>query len=190
METTYKKLESNIFKKYPNGVFVETGTYIGDSVQYAIEAGFSRIISIELSEKYYQLSKERFKNNDNVTIIHGDSGSCLWDAIKDIDEPITFWLDGHFSKGDTAIGDFCSPIMLELSHIAAHPIRTHTILIDDMKSWENKGEFVCNCPLYPCHKIYGFYADDIISAVSEINSYDFSYEFHAKENNILVCTIK
>ena len=39
------------FKKYPNPVFVETGSLMGDGIQQALEAGFQKVISIELSEK-------------------------------------------------------------------------------------------------------------------------------------------
>src|SRR5262249_16050226 len=42
-----------------------------------------------------------------------------------------FWLDGHYSGGDTAKGGRETPIMEEIQAILAHPVRDHIILIDD-----------------------------------------------------------
>jgi hypothetical protein len=56
------------FKRHKNDVFIETGAYVGDGIQQALEAGFSEIISIELSDKYYQHSKKRFESNPNVKV--------------------------------------------------------------------------------------------------------------------------
>ena len=34
-----------VFSKYPNPVFIETGSHTGDGIQFAIDAGFQTIIS-------------------------------------------------------------------------------------------------------------------------------------------------
>ena len=65
----------------------------------------------------------------------GDSGKILYEVIKDIDSPITFWLDGHCSCGITAKGDEWSPILKELEQIKKHHIKNHTILIDDVRQF-------------------------------------------------------
>lgn len=190
MEVTYKKLKENIFAQYPNRWFVETGTYLGDSVQMAIDAGFEYVLSIELSKKYWSLAFDRFFSNDKVFIWQGDSSEILYDTIRDIDEPITFWLDGHYSKGDTAIGRYCTPLMLELQQIAKHHIKTHTIMIDDMRCWRKplEGKPVCRCPLYPCNNFYGFYEKDIIELLLKINpDYKITYTDHNElKNDILI----
>ena len=189
MEATYKKLKENIFIKYPNRVFVETGTYIGDSVQMALDAGFEKIYSIELSKKYYKIAKDRFNYFENVEIIHGDSSEILPILIKNINEPITFWLDAHYSKGDTALGKYCSPLMIELEQIRKTGIKNHTIMIDDIRCWNKQSDTkpVCNCPKYPCNNFYGFYTGDLISMLKEINPhYDLIYEDHDVPNDILV----
>lgn len=122
-----------------NPIFIETGSYIGDGIQAAIDSGFKEIHSIELSEKYYNICKERFKNNKNVTIHFGDSGVVLEDLIRNIDNGITFWLDGHYSSSDTACArDYCSPIQQELSCIRRHIRPDHVIMIDDMKDFTKK----------------------------------------------------
>jgi hypothetical protein len=171
-------LNENIFKKYINNFFIETGSYIGDGIQYAIEAGFKNIYSIELSDKYYNICKERYKNNENIHLIKGDTCDVLFDLIKDINEPITFWLDGHNSGGDTALGKYNNPLIQELEQIKQHHIKTHTIIIDDMNCWTD-------------FNMYGFIKCDIVNKVMEINNnYNISYEYVAKEDDILVATIK
>jgi hypothetical protein len=127
---------SNFFALYPNRVFVETGSFEGDGIQSALDAGFSVVHSIELSEHYYSKCVERFKDDARVHLYFGDSAILLEEVIKTIDVPITFWLDGHFSSGDTAWGGKRSPLIEELDAIAGHSIKTHTILIDDMRCWK------------------------------------------------------
>ena len=37
-------LKNNTFLKYPNEYFIETGCYIGDGIDCAIDANFNKII--------------------------------------------------------------------------------------------------------------------------------------------------
>ena len=82
---------------------VETGTYYGDMI-YAQLDNFSRIYSIELSERLYRKAKRRFKKNESVTLLHGDSSEVLHEIVPKFKEPVLFWLDGHYSGGITAQG--------------------------------------------------------------------------------------
>ena len=113
---------TNIFHKYKNKYFVETGSYTGIGIQAAIDSGFENIISIELSEKYRDICIEKFKEFKNVKIVFGDSAFVLYKSIKDIDNSITFWLDGHHSCGDTALGEYWSSLMKELEQIGEHHV--------------------------------------------------------------------
>lgn len=131
---------AKIFRQFPNQVFVETGTFHGEGVNDALRAGFQQVISIELCPSLAEENKNRFAGDERVTIIQGDSGCSLGEHIKSIQVPITFWLDGHFSGGETARGPKRTPILDELEHIRNHPIKTHTILIDDVRIF-NTEEF-------------------------------------------------
>ncbi len=122
-----------LFAKYPNRYFIESGSYAGDGIQMALNAGFSTIFSIELSPHYYKRCCHRFNSYPNVKLYQGDSGHILSTVLQQIDAPATFWLDGHYSSGDTAKGMTNSPILAELEAIGAHPIKTHTLLIDDIR---------------------------------------------------------
>lgn len=166
------------FKKYLNNIFVETGSYVGDGIQQAIDAGYEKVISIELSDKYHSISTNRFAGNPNISIIKGDSFKVLPSIMENINEQVTFWLDGHHSCEDTALGEHWAPLMQELDVIKSHNIKTHTIMIDDMRCWELP------------NPVHGFYKEDIFKKLLEINSeYKFTYEDGLQENDILVAHI-
>lgn len=169
-------LRENSFKKYPNEYFIETGSYFGGGILLAIEAKFKNIISIELSEKYYNICKENFKQHDNVHLYLDSSEKTLKDILKDIDKPITFWLDGHYSGGDTGRGELISPLMLELEEIGNHHIKNHTILIDDLRLWKKPD--------------VDFDVEDIINKLKDINpSYVIDYVHGHVDNDVLVAMV-
>ena len=117
-------------KRFKLRVFVETGTYIGDTVA-AVMRSFDKLYSIELSRDFYEIARKRFERKDKVTIIHGDSGIEIHKVINWLDQPALFWLDGHFSGGVTAKGDKDTPIIEELTHIYDSKLDGHVIIIDD-----------------------------------------------------------
>lgn len=172
-------IQTNIFKNYPNHYFIETGSYIGNGITQAIDAGFNNIISIELSYKYFILCKNKFQNYSFVNIIHGDSCEILSNVISNINKPITFWLDGHYSAGDTAIGRYSSPLIQELTSIGCHPIKHHTIIIDDMRCWKKSDP------------LYNFDTSDVVKKIYEINpKYKLKYVDGYEKSDILIAYIE
>jgi hypothetical protein len=156
------------FNNYPNKIFIETGTGNGDGIDMALFAGFESIFSIELSPVLFKRQTERFKFNEKVKIIFGDSRYMLWDIIKDIDCPITFWLDAHDSGGET-VGEPLPPLIEELRVIAQHPLKNHTIMIDDT---------------------LGFNMNDaLIKEIMKINDYKISMEDGTSVRDILTATL-
>jgi len=127
-------IKQNVLKaysdKYGLNVLVETGTYFGDMVE-AMKDCFVRICSIELDQHFFQEAKKRFVSAEHIEIIHGDSGEELGKVIKKINQPILFWLDGHYSGEDTARGKGDTPIYNELNHILSSKENRHVIIIDD-----------------------------------------------------------
>ena len=75
----------------------------------------------------------RFENNSRVYLYYGDSSKILYNVIESIEQPITFWLDSHWSGDDTGFGSNKYPLLLELDQISRHSIKNHTILIDDIR---------------------------------------------------------
>jgi hypothetical protein len=129
---------TELFKKYPNPIFIETGSLIGQGIQNALDSNFDDVYSIELSDKYFGICSSKFANNPKVHMIKGDSSVMLPQILKTIDKSVTFWLDGHWSMGDTALGSKPSPLIEELEVIKQHEIKTHTILIDDIRIWSSE----------------------------------------------------
>jgi hypothetical protein len=124
-------------------IIVETGTYFGDGIKNYLESNyFNKIYSIELSNKYYLRSKELFKQHSNVELIEGDSSVVIKDLVEKSlleDEPILFYLDAHFSGGDTAgenIFNGC-PLLNELESISNRTVKGDVIFIDDMRLMGN-----------------------------------------------------
>lgn len=119
-------------RKYDLKILVETGTHYGDMVE-AMKGCFDQIYSIELSKELYEKARKRFKGVENVRIIHGDSGVELGKLTGVIEEPVLFWLDGHYSGGVTARSDKDTPIYEELAHIFNANRNKDVIIIDDAR---------------------------------------------------------
>ena len=167
---------TNILKDYLNPVFIETGTYKGDGVQTALDAGFETIYSFEASPQLWEYSYNRFINQPNVHIMNCDSSRYLPELLKSIKSHITFWLDAHecgdayIDEGDCqrVIPTFDSqPLLMELRAISSHPIKDHIIIIDDMRLFNNK---MLRSMIISINKRYiisyasGSYSNDILIA--------------------------
>jgi len=120
--------------------FIETGTYLGDTLEF-LKDSFHELISIELSDEYYAKAIERFKTSPRIKIVHGNSGERLPEILKTIKEPCIFWLDGHYSSGNTARGEKDTPIYKEISAILKSNIKNHIILIDDARLFFGKNDY-------------------------------------------------
>ncbi len=169
--------DPGFFCQFPNRYFVETGSYEGGGIAAALRDGFIEIHSIELSEKYYSYCQAKFAGYSNVHLWHGDSGEILAHVIEPIQEPITFWLDGHFSGGGTAKGVMNTPLLQELEAIKKHPIKTHTIIIDDIRLLgRDEFDFI--------------QMSEITQAIFDINKgYRISYQDGTFKNDILVAEV-
>jgi hypothetical protein len=131
-------MKTTLFKKI-NDNFIETGSYIGDGIQLALNSGFSKVYSIELSDYYYKICQSRFCNLQNkVTLINGDSYFKLKELLEqEKNTNFTFWLDGHYSGGNTAFGVKEFPIMEELQTILERHMNNEIIYVDDMRILRN-----------------------------------------------------
>lgn len=114
---------------------VETGTFEGRMVE-AVARDFSRIFTIELDPRLSAAAAERFRDRPHITVLEGDSGQLLPLVLTRLEEPAVFWLDAHYSGGQTARGDSDTPIMHELAAIAGHRLyREHILLLDDAREF-------------------------------------------------------
>ena len=135
-------------KKFGTDIFIETGTFLGGTVDH-FKNHFKQLISFELGIDLAEKARQRFLQQTNVMIISGDSGKLLPFYLKEITEPCMFWLDGHYSSeffiGDeyivTAKGDVNTPIVAELKAILSHPVKQHVILIDDARCFTGMNDY-------------------------------------------------
>lgn len=131
-------------EKFGLKVFVETGTYYGDMVD-AVKNHFKIIYSIELSKKLYEKAKKRFFGDKRVHIIHGNSAIVLGNLVPNLKQPALFFLDGHYSAGETVRADKDTPIYEELGHIFNNKQFDHVVIIDDARCFGSD-------PAYPSIK--------------------------------------
>lgn len=164
---------TEVLKRYPNPVFVETGTYKGDGVQKALDAGFETVHSMELHFPLYHRAMVRFGNNPNVKIWYGDTSKHFAGMIASLNQPTTFWLDSHVSGSDSGYNPECPhPLMKELEIVARHPVAGHTILMDDRRFFEND---------------WGMPEGKIRELIRGINpEYQFCYEDGYQKDDIMV----
>jgi len=135
-----QKVVMDYGKKFKLKILIETGTYRGEMV-YAAKDSFSRIYSIELSRKFYERAKSLFSEYGHITIYLGDSATVLPKILESADGPCLFWLDAHYSGGDTAKGDSDTPIWAELETISRHEMKKHVILIDDARDFSGRNGY-------------------------------------------------
>jgi len=144
-------------KQYAINEFVETGTYHGDTLSYIAKKKI-QCTSIELSQQLYEAALKRFTGYKNVRIVQGDSGQKLPELLKEIKNPILFWLDGHYSAGITAGAEKHTPLSAELQAILSHSVKEHIILIDDARCFDGTNDYP---PL-----------DDLLRLIRENGSYN------------------
>lgn len=119
-------------REYRLRLFVETGTFHGDTVE-AMRELFARIISVELDTELHQQNVDRFRGYRHIELIRGDSGQVLERILPLIGEPALFWLDGHYSGVGTARGETDTPVLKELGHILTDSAFCHVVIIDDAR---------------------------------------------------------
>lgn len=131
----------DLFTKYKGDfdIFFETGTHHGDSVKTALNIGYKKVISVEIHKAFYLECEEKFKEEIDNKVVHlfwGDSKYYMEDMLSLVDSKAVFWLDGHI---DGLNGD---PVWPELKAIKNHPIKNHTIIIDDVPKYFGDGKIL------------------------------------------------
>jgi hypothetical protein len=119
-------------RRYGTKTFVETGTCRGAMVSKNAGA-FDRMFTIELDPTLARLAASRLAEFPHVQLLQGDSGRLLRQVLSNRHGPCLFWLDAHWSGGDTAKGDSETPLVEELRAIVEHGDAGHVVLIDDAR---------------------------------------------------------
>ena len=173
--------------QYKNDVFLETGSHHGNTIHKIANNNIfnpKKIISLELSDVFVKMCEDRFIDNKNIEIYKANSKCELYNIIKYINVPITFWLDSHWS-GCENVGcdsEIICPIIHELEQIKCHSIKSHTIMIDDIRLMNGS-----------MNRYHGFPVsiNEIVNKIYEINpNYKIKYyDDEICKNDVLVAYI-
>jgi hypothetical protein len=168
-------LSHEVLSKYKNPYFVETGTANADCVRLALEIGFEKIFSIELDSDLQKENITKYKDyieKGLINLITGDSLTKINELINELDKSTTFWLDAHVDHGPCGIKK--CPLYEELEAINKSYIKTHTILIDDVR-------------IFGQHWGDNINVNELKNKLLKINSdYKFKFEDGFAKDDILV----
>jgi hypothetical protein len=115
--------------------WIETGTFMGYTTRGLSQVS-KAVSSLEPSKLYFELSSKTLSDLKNVTLINATSEDGLLAMIDNCPEGshINFWLDGHYSAGDTFLGVNHCPIEEELKTIESRlSVFDITVFIDDFR---------------------------------------------------------
>jgi hypothetical protein len=116
---------------------IETGSHVGDTI-FHLKDFFDKIYTIEISEHYYNIVNGKFAESEKIKCILGDTSKILPNLLFVESEKIIFWLDAHWSSGDTGKGDLDCPLLEEL-YIIDNSCKDSIIIIDDYRLFGTKG---------------------------------------------------
>jgi hypothetical protein len=131
------------YKSFP--CFVETGTYLGDTI-FGMEPHFEQLYTIEIKEEFFDNAKGAYHGN-KIEFLLGDSSKVLCTLCPLLESPTLFFLDGHWSAGDTGRGSKDCPLYEELEAIMEKFLFEAVVLIDDVRLFgkgPRKGNEVCD----------------------------------------------
>lgn len=172
----------NLLEKYPNRYFIESGSFRGDAIQLALDAGFEDIRSMDIDVEQVAFCQLRFDCSKNkypqIRLYCGNSALQFKEMFRDIRVPITFWLDAHSQlfEDEIPLGN-PFPLLEELKQIKLWAPPSCTILIDDT--------LVLTHP-----DVTGWSRKTIEDAILAINpAYKFEYIGNPIRENLLIATV-
>lgn len=125
------------------GTWIETGTYYGETTK--LLSTFANVVfSIEPVHFFAQKAMNRFEGFENIHILEGASENETPKLLEELSafqkKDVSFWLDGHFSSGQTFRGSSDTPIREELAAISLRlpELERATILVDDIRCFSSQ----------------------------------------------------
>ena len=133
----------NLFENFPT--FVETGTYLCETIK-KMEPLFKTLHTIEIKQEFYLKAIVNYKS-DKINFHFGDSSKKLKSVCELLKTDTLFFLDGHWSAGNTGRGEKDCPLYEELENIVKYCQYNCIIIVDDVRLFgkgPNNGNEVCN----------------------------------------------
>ncbi len=135
-----------IIREYKTHYFFETGTFLGEGIEYALRSPFKKIASVEIIPEIAGKAKDRFSALQNVEIIENDSVNALATKVPAMKSNCIFWLDAHFPGADAGMKGYDDnmydalrlPLINEIEII--HRLRKNfqdVLIIDDLRIYED-----------------------------------------------------
>lgn len=122
-------------------IFIETGTYMGDGVKWALEndrKSFSKIMSVEYAKGLSDHCNMLFNKFPQVTIENSDTVLFLENITHSLNAPTLFFLDAHKTGGVGADynKDHPIPLILESNIILDnfYNLNELIVVIDDERA--------------------------------------------------------
>jgi len=117
------------YRKY--SCFIETGTLMGNTI-FSVEPYFNKLYTIEFSEYYYNNTKNNY-NGNKINFILNDSSIEFETLLPTITDKTIFFLDGHWTGGNTGRSSKDCPLEEEIRHINNLFRNEAIIIIDDYR---------------------------------------------------------
>ena len=114
-------------------LFVETGTFQGDSLRWASQH-FERVWTVEINAQYQAEAQAKVGPLPNVEFVLGNSAEQLGRICTNLLGPALFWLDAHAGAGHFDDADNC-PLTAELEACLVRSKTEHCILVDDARAF-------------------------------------------------------
>jgi hypothetical protein len=115
-------------------MFVESGTFLGGTVEYFLPHA-RRIVSVEIEPHLYEAAQRRFNASPSVELVLGDALEEIPRVLGAVSEPPLVYLDGHFTGGvNKEPGRFVEPAPGILEKLGTVGLASGTsIVVDDLR---------------------------------------------------------
>ena len=141
-------VKEHILRKYAieGATWVETGTFMGTTTRFLAEMA-TAVHTIEPAPKLFKRARRKFRDT-HVEVINGTSEEVFPTLLPKLSGDICFWLDGHYSAGQTFKGDTDCPVEDELRVIEENlgNFDRLSILIDDVRGFLGQSDLYADYP--------------------------------------------
>ena len=123
-----------LFKERGHRLLVESGTFLGGTVEYFLPHA-RRIISVEIEPELHEAARRRFQSSPSVELLLGDAIEVIPRVLAEISEPPLLYLDGHFTGGvNKEPGQAIEPAPGILERLGGLELPSGTsIVVDDLR---------------------------------------------------------